>query len=142
MSASETVLVVDSDPVVLRDVSLILAPRGYNVLTARHGTEAIRAYERSRFPVHVVITAIMMPGISGFELAQSLTQWNRKIGIIFMSEYNREILFAENARGASHFLRKPLNEEALLQKVRDALGTNRRPASSVALPSSVSLPIA
>ena len=140
MSAFETVLVVDPDPSVLRDVTLILAAKGYNLLTAKTGTEAIRVFERSRFPIHLVLTAIMMPGIDGFELAQSLNQWNRKAAIVFMSEYNREMLFAENARSDSYFLRKPFTDDTLLQKVRDALGTSRRPATSVALQSAVSLP--
>ncbi len=132
MNVFETVLVVDSDPAVLRDVSFYLSPRGYNVLTAGSGMEAIRKYEQSRFPVHLVLTAVMMPGMSGFDLAHSLTQWNRKAVLIYMSECNREMLFAENARGASLFLRKPFSEEALLEKVREALNVTRRPVMSIA----------
>ncbi len=142
MSDSETVLVVDSDSATLRDISLILSARGYELLTACNGSEAIRRYECSRSPVHLVLTAVMMPGLSGFELAESLKQWNRRLPVVFMSEHNREILFAENAHPPACFLRKPFDEPSLLQKVRDAMSERRMPAATAALPAIPSARIA
>jgi CheY-like chemotaxis protein len=138
MNASETILVVDPDPAVLHDVSLILEPHGYRLLTARHGREAIRKFETSKIPVNLLLTAVMMPGLSGFDVAGSLTQWNGRLGVIFMSEYNRETLFAEKADDGRYFVRKPITGEALLQKVRDALVERRRPAVSAASPATAS----
>src|ERR1700738_3860630 len=102
MNTADTILVVDPDPAALREVSRVLAPCGYNMLTARHGTEAIRVYECCKTPVSLVLTAVMMPGLSGFDLAENLKQWNRRLTVVFMSEHNREMLFGENTRGASH----------------------------------------
>ncbi|MCU1258016.1 MAG: putative Hybrid sensor histidine kinase [Bryobacterales bacterium] len=126
MNTAETILVVDPDPAALREVSLVLAPCGYTLLTARHGTEAIRVYEGCKTPVSLLLTAVMMPGLSGFDLAENLKQWNRRLAVVFMSEHNRETLFGENARGVSHFLRKPFTEQTLLQKVRGALAEKPR----------------
>lgn len=127
MSASESILVVDSDAKVLHDVSLILESHGYTVLTARHGVAAIRAFESSKLPVSLLLTAVMMPGLSGFDVAGSLVQWNRSLEVIFMSDHDRQVLFAEESAGTKHFLRKPINEQTLLLKVRGVLGERRAP---------------
>jgi CheY-like chemotaxis protein len=131
MTTSELILVVDPDPAILRDVASMLTPNGYTVLVARHGTEAIRVCERCKSPIDLLMTSVMMPGLSGFDVAESLTQWNRNLGVVFMSEDNREILFAENARSSSSFLRKPFTEQSLLEKVRGALTGRSQPIAVV-----------
>lgn len=141
MSLSETILVVDPDPVVLHDLALLLEPHGYRLLTAQHGAQAIRKYETSKTPVSLLVTAVMMPGLSGFDLAGSLTQWNRGLGVIFMSDHDREALFAEKLREGRYFVRKPFTGPMLLQKVRDALVERKRPASA-ASPTAVAAQIA
>jgi two-component system cell cycle sensor histidine kinase/response regulator CckA len=115
----ETVLLVE-DADALRDLTRrILVEGGYEVLEARNGVQAVRIVARQG-PVDLLVSDIVMPGMSGHALASRLREQDPAIPIVFMSGYSDDALlggeFSETV-----LLPKPFDAEQLLRAVRDEL---------------------
>jgi two-component system cell cycle sensor histidine kinase/response regulator CckA len=121
-SAMETILVADDTPDVLLLVRDILEARGYTVLTANDGEEALRLAEAYTGLIHALLSDVVMPGLNGPELAERLTGTRSETKVIFMSGYTTEVM---DQYGVLHsgapFIGKPFTPDLLLQKVREAL---------------------
>ena len=120
---SETVLLVEDDGMVREIVSEILRSNGYTVLEAGHGDEALRMLESYKEPIHLLLTDVVMPGMSGLDLAARVMESRPHIKVIYMSGYTRmgiEQWDVMDHAGAA-FLQKPFPGGALLHKVRDLL---------------------
>jgi CheY-like chemotaxis protein len=117
-----TILLVEDEPGVRRLVRRMLVERGYRVLEAACGEEALAVYEQQRAPVDLVLTDIVMPSMGGNELAALLLARRPSLSVLFMTGYSEEAI---NDRGmASHavpVLKKPFLAEALDRKVRELL---------------------
>lgn len=119
---SETILLVeDAEP--LREVArAFLETSGYQVLAAADGGEALATAERHRGPIHLLMTDVVMPGMSGVELAERLKNLYPEMKVLYVSGYT---LSAISHRGVSEpgvsLLQKPFGREALLRKVRHVL---------------------
>jgi two-component system cell cycle sensor histidine kinase/response regulator CckA len=99
---------------------------GYNVLEARHGGEALLLSEQHRGPIHLMVTDVVMPQMSGKELADRLTPLHPEMTVFFMSGYTDSDLSAYGAPESSpHFLPKPFRPMDLVKKVRDSLDASR-----------------
>jgi CheY-like chemotaxis protein len=117
----ETLLLVDDEDQVRAVTREILEHRGYTVLTARHGEEAIEICRRHAGPIAALLTDMVMPGMGGGELAEEVRKLRPELrATIFLSGYAR----GEDRRGLpddSAFLRKPYTLSGLLRTVRRAL---------------------
>jgi CheY-like chemotaxis protein len=121
-AGTETILVVDDEQPVARFAQRMLTAAGYTVLTAHHAGEALVVCEKYTATIHLVLTDVIMPQMSGRELADRLAQLRPQLRVLYMSGYTDDILNDNNALGAERqLLRKPFTGELLLRKVRDVL---------------------
>ena len=117
----ETVLVVDDDEMIRAVIRLALQERGYKVLEARNPTEALEIFQKEGATIHLLVTDIIMPVMSGHKLAERILQlWPGK-KVLYLSGY----VSADTARfspgQSAAFLRKPFGIPELLWKVREVL---------------------
>ncbi len=120
---SETILVVEDEPV-LRDMAhLILQDCGYSVLDAGTGAEALKVWDSNPGKIDLVLTDMVMPGgMSGRELAGRLLAKRPNMRIIFTSGYNMEETNTDFfRRGGAFFLQKPYTRNSLTKLVRECL---------------------
>jgi two-component system cell cycle sensor histidine kinase/response regulator CckA len=119
---SETVLLVEDEEAVRTIVSKILKNKGYTVLEAHHGNEALRICEHYDGPIQLMVTDVVMPQMSGRELAERLMLLRPEIRVLFMSGYPDNALVHHGVLGASTaFLQKPFTLNALEYKIRELL---------------------
>ena len=117
----ETILVVEDDDQLRRMACLTLGAKGYRVLEACCGTEALRVVKYAS-DVALVLTDIVMPGMSGGELACQVRAVNPKIRFLFMSGYSDEAVAQHCPTIAdSAFVQKPFTPQTLGVKIRELL---------------------
>ena len=119
---SETVLVVEDEPAVLRLSRRALETQGYVVLAAADGADALRIVERHGGTIDLLLTDVVMPGLSGRELADQLSVRRPGIRVLFMSGYPGDAVVQHGTLPpGSAFLQKPFSPDGLARKVRDVL---------------------
>jgi PAS domain S-box-containing protein len=124
---AETILLVEDALRVRAVVREILEMNGYNILEARHGVEALEISERHRGPIHLMVTDVVMPQMSGRELAQRLQPVRPDMKVLYMSGYTDDAIVRHGVLGAGiAFLSKPFTPDALALKVREVLDTEPR----------------
>jgi CheY-like chemotaxis protein len=120
---TETVLVVEDKREVRDAVTGILNEYGYRVLESENGMEALvvsKMYENER--IHLLLTDVVMPRVSGQELASQILTSRPDIKIIFMSGYTDDAIAQDGVISSGiHFLQKPFTRETLLKEVRRTL---------------------
>src|SRR2546423_15133558 len=82
-SRRQTILIVDDDDIVLQSTATILSRAGYEVLVASEGSAAIQAAREHNGPIDLLLTDVLMPGVSGPDLASELRQVHPNIGYIY-----------------------------------------------------------
>ena len=121
-NGSETVLIVDDEPLVLRLCCSILARQGYDVLGANSADEALRFSEDLDRTLHLLLSDIIMPKLRGVDLAARVSMIYPEIRILFMSGFdNRQIPEYEALRSQARLIAKPFTARELLLAVRAAL---------------------
>jgi PAS domain S-box-containing protein len=121
-AGSETILLVEDDEMVRAVTTRTLRAKGYTVLEAADGHEAIATYRAHRRTVDLVITDMVMPGMGGYEVESFLREVDPTLRLLFISGYSRDALDRRGSPVAAHdFLSKPFAAESLLQKVREML---------------------
>lgn len=128
---SETILLVEDDASVRQLTSAILTSRGYTVLTASGGAEALECAASFSGRIDLLITDVVMPGINGRELADRLKLLRPEAKVLFMSGYTADVIVNRGVIDfAASFLAKPFNHEVLSAKVREILGGRRKRKAS------------
>jgi CheY-like chemotaxis protein len=127
---SETVLLVEDEPLVRRAASRILARSGYTVLEAGDPSEAIRICKENPEPIHVLLTDLVMPQMNGLDLARLLREIRSDLRVVFMSGYSEQTAMDDNLlQDGGVFLQKPFSPEALMQKIRETLARGHAPGT-------------
>jgi two-component system cell cycle sensor histidine kinase/response regulator CckA len=121
-AGAETVLVVEDDLPMRLLTREILLHQGYHVLEAANGSQALSLLNEHDGPIHLMVSDIIMPGMSGFELATRLATAFPDVKILFMSAFSPYALTHHGAvPGTTRLLQKPFTAETLIEKVREAL---------------------
>jgi CheY-like chemotaxis protein len=131
MSALRKILVVDDDPVVGKSFNRVLSGKGYAVITARDGPEALKRLAEGEYDA--VFTDIRMPGMDGIEVAERVKARRPWTPVVIITGYGTEDNEARaKAAGVSEFLRKPLSPEMIEGSARNALHVVPMPAAPAA----------
>ena len=118
----ETVLVVEDESGIRALMRKILQKQGYHVLEASRGEEALRISEGRKEPIHLLLTDVVMPQMSGRELADRLKVARPEMKVLFVSGYADEDLVQHGPLPpGSAFLQKPFSLATLLEKARNVL---------------------
>jgi len=141
MLAQRKVLIVDDDPIVRTSFDRVLSRKGYAVITAENGEEALRKLNEEKYDV--VYTDIRMPGMSGLEVAERVKARRPWIPVVIVTGYGTDAAEARaKAAGVSGFLHKPLSPEMIEDSARDALATPAAAEKAAAAPAASEAPVA
>jgi PAS domain S-box-containing protein len=122
---TETVLLVEDQDAVRTFARHVLLAGGYVVLEARDGEEAVGVAQQCRGPIHLLVTDVVMPRMSGPQLAERLARDRPELRVLFVSGYADEaITRCGVSEAGSAFLQKPFTPVRLAQKVREVLDTD------------------
>jgi len=125
LQGTETILIVEDEPMVRSLASRVLQQYGYTVLIAEDAAEAMNTFQVQRSNIDLLLTDVVMPGISGVELSGNLLRQEPGLKILFMSGYVDNKLDLTGITGSPHqFLKKPFGADALLRIVRQTLDSN------------------
>lgn len=122
IQGTETILLVEDEEGV-RDLARdILKTNGYTVLEAHDGKSAIRCCEKHEGEIHLMVTDVVMPQMSGRELAEMLAPKRPEMKVLYMSGYTDDAILHHGALQANmSFLQKPFTPDILAHKVREVL---------------------
>lgn len=124
LSGHETILLVEDEPLVREMTAQVLRTHGYNVLVAENGSEALSVAHDLSSPIHLVITDVVMPQMSGRQLADILRGNRPGIKILYMSGYTENSIVHHGVlEEGIAFIAKPFTPTGLLKRVREELGT-------------------
>jgi PAS domain S-box-containing protein len=119
---SETVLLVEDEPAVRDMTQAALQRQGYTVLPAASGAEALRIARANQGVINVVLTDVVMPGMSGPQLVEQLREEQPRLAALFMSGYTSDAVLRHGIEtGQADFLQKPFSTSALAAKLRQVL---------------------
>jgi PAS domain S-box-containing protein len=123
-AGTETVLVVEDEPLVCAVTVRALSSAGYRVLSAGSGAEALALAARELRPIGLVVSDVVMPGMSGPVVAASLCRQHPGLKVLLVSGYTRDAILERSALPAgTELLEKPFTPPELLKRVRALLDT-------------------
>lgn len=120
---SQTILLAEDDGAVRRLARDILANQGYTVLDARDGDEALIVARQHPGAIHLLIADVVMPGLSGRDLAVRLTVERPNVHVLYTSGYTENVMMRSGFENGLTLLAKPFLPADLLRKVKETLGT-------------------
>ena len=121
-----TILLVDDEPTVRSVIAEMLREKGYLVLEATSGHEALAASDAHSGVIDLLLTDLIMPGMTGRMLADTLSVRRPGTVVVFISGYVGDSPSFLTEEGL-HFIKKPVSPETLLAKISDALsGSNKK----------------
>jgi two-component system cell cycle sensor histidine kinase/response regulator CckA len=124
------VLLVEDEDAVRALAREVLRRHGYVVLEAHHGVDALRVAERHGDVIHLLVTDVVMPHMSGRELAERLIAARPGLKTLFMSGYTDHALLPEDLTPGASFLQKPFTPDVFARRVRRVLDTDPVPKLS------------
>jgi two-component system, cell cycle sensor histidine kinase and response regulator CckA len=123
LGGTETVLLVEDEESVRQLVRDTLAAKGYQVLEAESGEAGLAEAARYQGTISLVITDVVMPGISGRELVKQLAQSRPDAKVLYLSGYTEDAIVSDGSiESGTAFLQKPFSLQSLSRKVREVLG--------------------
>jgi two-component system, cell cycle sensor histidine kinase and response regulator CckA len=121
-NGTETILVVDDDKTVLKVASIALEKAGYTVLSAQGRDEALRVAAQHKGEIHLLLTDVVMPHMSGKVLAEDLVKLRPATKVLYMSGYTGDALVRRDViETEARFISKPFSAGELMGKVREVL---------------------
>jgi two-component system, cell cycle sensor histidine kinase and response regulator CckA len=120
----ETILLVEDEALVRKATGEVLQSAGYKVVIAESAAQALEAYRESLVPVDLLLADVVMPGISGHELAQKFFLLYPQVRIVLMSGYMEQLALCQLSPYRTEYLAKPFSIATLLQRVREVLDRN------------------
>lgn len=127
LKGSETILLVEDDDMVRALAWAMLDRFGYHVIEARNGSEALQVCANHQDKIDLLVTDVVMPGMSGRELADQLLEKWPGIRVVYMSGFTDDAVLLHGLLQAEHiFLQKPFSSSGLASKVRQALDFGER----------------
>ena len=119
---SETVLLVEDEESVRQLVRETLESKGYTVMEAENGEVGLKIADAHNGPIHMMITDVVMPGMSGRELAKRLMQVRPETKVLYLSGYTEDAIVHQGVlETGTAFLQKPFTLQTLSRKVREVL---------------------
>jgi two-component system cell cycle sensor histidine kinase/response regulator CckA len=119
---TETILIVEDEEAVRELIQTVLTEKGYDVIPSLDPQHAEQIAARFAGEIHLLLTDMVMPGISGRELAERISAKRRGIRVLFMSGYTDNVITSGGMlEEGLAFLQKPFSPAALVQKVREVL---------------------
>ncbi len=123
LGGNETILVVEDDAALRELISTALRKYGFTVVEAGHGDEALLICEQAKAPIHLMLTDVVMPQMSGRVLAEQLAALHPEMKVIFMSGYTGDAIVHHGVLDSGlNFIQKPFKVLSLIEKVRGVLG--------------------
>jgi len=126
MSLDHTVLVVDDNPQVLEVAATACEEIGLTVVRAEDGAEALEALQNNP-DIDLLFTDIMMPDMSGWELAHTAKQQHPDLKVIYTSGYIKTYPIGQHGVGYGPLLAKPWRSDQLRQHVESVFGASQPP---------------
>ncbi len=127
----ETVLVVEDENAVRQPACEFLRQNGYTVIEARDGLHAVEVAEKHHGRIDLMVTDVVMPGMSGGQLAELLAEKYADMKVLFMSGYSEKVVLRHKILDVqTNFLQKPFTLKSLGAKIRDVLGKTSVAAAS------------
>ena len=124
----ETILVVEDEEDVRRLAVRILERQGYTVLEASSGNDALVLSMERKEPIHMVLTDVVMPGMSGPQLADQLIHLHPKMKVLYMSGYTDNAVFHHGIlKEGVNYIQKPFTINGLMKKMREVLDKSSSP---------------
>jgi DNA-binding NtrC family response regulator len=121
-TGSETVLLVEDDDGLRALTRRVLLKHGYQVLEAARTSEAEHVCREHPGKIHLLLTDVVMPGLSGKELSSRLMMLRPEMVVLYMSGYTDSVVMKQGVQERSvNFIQKPFTPIALSKKVREVL---------------------
>lgn len=117
----ETILLIEDEPNVRDLVREALELGGYAVLEARHADDALAVAERHAGPIHLVISDVLMPGLSPHDFLQQIARRRPDVRILYLSGHTEEEIEQRSGPLPGPLLKKPFPLRVLAEKVREIL---------------------
>ena len=122
LEGTETILLAEDQPEVRSVARAVLERYGYRVLEASHGDEALRIVRRAQQPIHLLLSDVVMPSMSGPELARLVQLEEPGIRVLYASGYTDDAIVRHGVLDPGvAFLQKPFTPTSLLSKIRELL---------------------
>lgn len=122
LTGSETILVVEDEAAIRALAATFLKEAGYRVLDAVNAEHALRIVRAHGDGISLLLTDVVMPGMSGRQLAEKICAERPEIRVLYMSGYTDDVLIHRGVLEAGiSILEKPFSRISLLQKVRETL---------------------
>ena len=133
LRGTETVLLVEDEEALRAAAAELLSLRGYNVLQAKDGLDALSVAKRHGSTIHLAVTDVVMPHMSGGELAKELETLRPETRVLFVSGYaGQTVLDHDVVDVENNFLQKPFTLKQLAGKIRAVLDHNHNAVPSIA----------
>jgi CheY-like chemotaxis protein len=117
------VLVVEDQPEVRKLIAGGLRRYGYRVIEAAGGEEALLTFAQPDRPIDLVITDVVMPGMTGHEVGQRMAALNPGVKVLYISGYTENVISRQSVRDAVEYLPKPFTPADLAGRIRQLLGS-------------------